>query len=73
MIIYWCHERGEDCGLYVVAERRGRAKSLFSSEIGVDFNDVRATIVHKDVESEKEQVLHTDADLMAEYGLSYVE
>lgn len=73
MIIYWCHESGEDCGLYVVAEGRGRAKSLFSSEIDVNFNDVRATIVHKDVESEEEQVLHTGADLMTEYGLSYAE
>lgn len=73
MIIYWCHESGEDCGLYVVAEGRGRAKSLFSSEIGTKFHDVRATIVHKDVENEEEQVLHIGADLMIKYGLSYAE
>ena len=49
MNLYWCHEKLEYCGLWVVAESRGKAKLLYSIETATPFLDVRCDTHRKNI------------------------
>ena len=70
--LYWCHEKGEWCGLWVVATSRGRAKELFAAEIEIDFCDVRCTLHKKDVGDIAEGCIDDDR-IAAKLGVTYEE
>ena len=41
MNIYWCFEKSDYFGLYVIAETRGQAKRIYADEVTERFIDIR--------------------------------
>jgi hypothetical protein len=73
MTIFWCHEKDDACGLYVVAMTRGRAKKLFANEVDCSLLDIRSRIVKRGAKEVFEGVIETDSPLLEKYGLRYDE
>jgi hypothetical protein len=72
--IYWCEEKGEFGGLYVIAPTRGRAKELYSAEIECRYIDVRTQIIMRGVNEVFPCVIDSvNTPLMKKYGLEYTE
>lgn len=70
MNIYFCHERGGEEGLYIIAESKGRARSIYSRFEGVRFIDVTCRAVLRGVRGE-EDILQVGNPKLKEYGISY--
>ena len=70
--LYWCCEKGEYCGLWVVATSRGRAKNFFSCEIETPFCDVRCELHKKDVGNVAEGCVN-DEKTLKKLGVEYTE
>lgn len=49
MNLYWCHEKDEYCGLWVVAETSGKAKQYYSGETDIHFTEARCELHRKDI------------------------
>lgn len=47
--IYFCREKDEFAGLFVVASTRGKAKLLFAKEVDCQYIDVRSEIRRREV------------------------
>lgn len=72
--IYWCEEKGEFGGLYVIAPTRGQAKQLYSEEIECSYIDVRTQIIRRGVNEMFSCVIDdVDSPLLKKYGLEYSE
>lgn len=72
--IYWCEEKGEFGGLFVIAPTRGRAKQLYSEYIECRFIDVRTILVRRGVNEDFPCVLdYSPSALLEKYGLKYEE
>lgn len=54
--IYFCKERDDIFGLYVIADNRPKARLAYADEIGAAYIDIRASIRKKEVD-EKPQVI----------------
>lgn len=70
MNVYFCHERGEEEGLYIVAQSGGRARSIYSGFSGVRFLKVKCRAILRGVEGE-EDILQVGSPKLKEYGISY--
>lgn len=73
MNIYWCHEKHEYAGLYVVALTRGRSKVLYSDEVECEMIDVRTHIARRGVNEHFEGVIDEGSPLLEKYDLEYAE
>ena len=73
MNIYWCYERGNWGGLFVVAKTRGRAKEIFSAEVDCEYTEVRTNIYRRGVCEITEDVIDEGSPLLEKYGLEYAE
>ena len=73
MNIYWCHEKHEYSGLYIVAATRGRAKRIYADEVECKYLKVRTNIVKRGVNEQIEGVIEFDSPLLEKYGLQYDE
>lgn len=73
MNLYWCHEKHEYNGLWVVAESRGKAKVLYAFETTTDFLDVRCDLHRKDVGNIEEGCLDLLDKRLEMLGVTYDE
>lgn len=72
--IYWCEEKGEFGGLFVVAPTRGRAKEIYSAEVECRYTDVRSRIMRRGVNEMFPCVIDdVGSPLLKKYGLEYSE
>lgn len=70
MNVYFCHERGEEEGLYIVAQSEGRARSIYSGFSRVRFLAVKCRAILRGVDGE-EDILQVGSPKLKEYGISY--
>lgn len=71
MNIYFCREYDTNCGLYVIAEKIGRAKLLYALECDCEYIDVRYTTHRKNV-NEKEGIIDDiNSPILKKYNLKY--
>lgn len=73
MSIFWCREAGEDCGLYVVAMTRGKAKRIFGKEMDCRYVDVLSKLVKRGATELVAGVIEVGSPLLEKYGLHYDE
>ena len=73
MNIYWCNEKNEPYGLFVIASTRGRAKLLYATETDCDYLDVRMQTMRRGVNEHFEGTIDEGSPLLAKYGLEYSE
>lgn len=77
MKIYFCREKDEYEGLFVVAETRGLAKKIFANEVDCHFTDVRTEIRRRRVPEFKGRCLCPDVEedqaALERYCLEYDE
>lgn len=77
MNIYFCREKDEYAGLFVVAPTRGVAKAVFAEEMDCPYIDARAEIRRKDVDEFMPRCLscldEEDSLTLERYGLEYEE
>lgn len=73
MNIYWCNEKHEPLGLYVIARTRGRAKERFAAEAECDFTDVRTQLMRRGVNEPFEGTIEEGSSLLKKHGLEYAE
>lgn len=73
MNIYWCHEKHEYSGLYIVASTRGRAKRIYADSIECKYLNVRTHIVKRGVNEQFEGEIEFGSSLLEKYGLQYDE
>ena len=73
MNIYWCQELEEPYGLYIIAKTRGRAKDMFSREVGCDYISVRTKIFRRGVTETIEGEILEDSPLLKKYNLEYAD
>ena len=71
MNIYFCFEKTDYCGLYVIAETRGQAKRMFAVEVTEYFTDIRCHIYRKNVEEKAGIIEPEDTKLLNKYNLEY--
>lgn len=74
MNIYFCREKDEYAGLFVIAPTRGKAKELFAYEVDCSFVAVRTEIRRKDVDEDKQRCLFDideDLPILTKHGLFY--
>ena len=70
--LYWCHEKGEYCGLWVVATSRGRAKDFYRAQTETDFCDVRCELHKKNVGNVAEGCVDVfDEKTLKKLGVTY--
>lgn len=73
MTIFWCHEREDDSGLYVVAMTRHSARKIFANEVECNKMDVFTKTVKRGAMEHFEGVIGVDSPLLEKYGLQYDE
>lgn len=73
MNIYWCNEKDEPYGLFVMARTRGRAKARYAAETECDFTEVRTQLMRRGVNEPFEGVIGENSSLLKKYGLEYSE
>ena len=74
MNIYWCYEKYDSCGLFVIAETRGKAKLLFANEVDEDYIDIRSQIYRRGVFENVSGIIDPeDTELLEKYGLEYTD
>lgn len=74
MNIYFCHEKGESYGLYIIAETLNRAKMLYSAEYGDPYIEIRGHLMRKNVNEKRESTIYNyDDKLLKKYDLEYTE
>lgn len=73
MNIYWCHEKNEYEGLFILALTRGRAKAFYADVVECSMLNVRTQIVRRGVNEHFECEIDTDSPLLQKYGLEYAE
>ena len=73
MNLYWCHEKGEYFGLWVVAETIGKAKQCYAVETFVHFTDVRCELHKKDIGNIEEGYLDLLDKRLEMLGVTYDE
>lgn len=73
MNLYWCHEKGEYFGLWVVAETKGKAKVMYCHETTTDFLDARCELHKKDVGDIEEGCLDLFDKRLEMLGVTYGE
>lgn len=73
MNIYWCFEKNDYFGLYVIAETRGKAKQIFADEIGESYIDIRSHIYRRGVNERKGIIEAEDTKLLNKYNLEYAD
>lgn len=73
MNIYWCFEKTDYCGLYVIAETRGQAKQMFAEEVMARFIDIRSCIYRKKVNEKAGIIDADDTKTLKKYKLEYAE
>lgn len=71
MNIYWCHEKHEYSGLYIVAATRGWAKKIYADEVECSMLKVRTNIVKRGVTEQFEGEIEFGSPLLEKYGLHY--
>ena len=71
--VYFCYEKGDFCGLFVIASSRGKAKELFAREVMTDFTEVRSRLSKKEVVDYDEGVIDVGDPLLEKIGLQYCE
>lgn len=75
MNIYFCREKDEFAGLFVVASTRGRAKLIFAKEVDCSYTDVRSNIQCRGVGVYPQGCLYDwderDKSFMYLHGLQY--
>ena len=73
MNIYFCNEFMEESGLYVVAPSRGKAKALYSAEIGEPYTEIRCRIVKRGVNADYSGTIDYGDPDMKRFDLHYVD
>lgn len=73
MNLYWCHEKGENFGLWVVAETSGKAKNLYAMETYIHFTEARCELHKKDVGNIEEGCLDLLDKRLEILGITYDE
>lgn len=73
MNIYFCYEPYENCGLYVIASSRGRAKDFYGCETDANYIDIRCTLIRKGVKESSEGCIQDGDPIMKKYNLHYYE
>ena len=71
--IYWCQEKDDYSGLFVIAPTRGMAKVVFADEINCKFVDVRTQIYKRGVNEDFCGIIESDSPLLEKYNLKYTE
>lgn len=71
MNIYFCFEKSDYSGLYVIAETRGKAKRIFADEVTEYFTDIRSHIYRKNVKGKEGIIEPEDTKLLKKYNLEY--
>jgi hypothetical protein len=71
MNLYWCHEKGEYFGLWVVAETSGKAKNLYAMETDIHFTEARCELHKKDVGNIEEGCLDLFDERLDMLGVTY--
>lgn len=71
--IYWCQEKDDYLGLFVIAPTRGTAKIVFANEVNCKFVDVRTQIYKRGVNEIFCGIIENDSPLLEKYGLIYTE
>lgn len=69
--IYWCEEKDEWGGLFVIAKSRGRAKAIFANEMDIDYTEVRTHLMKKGCKESSEGYIDIGSPLLYKYGLHY--
>lgn len=73
MNIYWCFEKSDYFGLYVIAETRGQAKRIYADEVTECFIDIRCQIYRKNVNEKAGIIEAENTKLLEKYNLEYEE
>lgn len=73
MNIYWCFEKHDYYGLYVIAETRGQAKRIYADELTENFIDIRCHTYRKNVDEKAGIIDGYDTKLLEKYNLEYEE
>ena len=72
--IYWCEEKGEFGGLFVMAQTRGKAKQLYANYIECNYTDVRTSLARRGVNEIYSCVIDdSGSPLLKKYNLEYLE
>lgn len=72
--IYWCEEKGEFGGLFVIAPTRGQAKRLYAEYIECRYIDVRTSLVRRGVMWRLPCVIDdVGSPLLKQFNLEYLE
>lgn len=71
MNLYWCHEKDEYYGLWVVAETRGKAKQHYALETNIHFTEARCELHKKDVGDIEEGCLDLFDKRLDMLGVTY--
>ena len=71
MNIYWCFEKHDYYGLFVIAETRGQAKRIYADEVTEDFIDIRCHLYRKGVNEKAGVIDPDDTKLLNKYNLEY--
>lgn len=73
MSIFWCHEKDDDCGRYVVATTRHSARRIYAAEYDCNKTDVFTKTIKRGATERVEGVIDVDSPLLEKYGLRYDE
>ncbi len=71
--IYWCFEKYDDSGLFVIARTRGQAKRIFADEIGEHFLDIRCHIYRKNILDRTCIIQPENTECLNRYNLEYAD
>ena len=73
MNIYWCYEKNDYSGLYIIEETRGKAKLRFAYETGDEYINVRSQTYRKNVDERAGIIEAEDTKLLNKYNLEYAD
>ena len=73
MNIYWCFEKHDYYGLFVVAETAGQAKRIYADEVTEYFIDIRCHVCRKNVDEKAGIIEPEDTKTLEKYNLEYAE
>ena len=71
MNIYWCNEKNEPYGLFIIAPTRGRAKARYAFETTCEYLDVRTCLMRRGVNEPFEGIIYEGSSLLKKYNLEY--
>lgn len=72
--IYWCEEKGEFGGFFVIAQTRGQAKRLYAEYTKCRYIDVRTSLVSRGVMWRFPCVIDdVGSPLLKQFNLEYLE